>query len=98
MCGRPLKWRKSVLIENPKDRRWQMYRKFQGGKDFAYIRHLDTTMPESYDLTTDEYQPSSRSPMVTQDMRSKLSKLTTLKAGAPSGGGGGSMRKDMKWR
>src|SRR5215203_4029379 len=32
LCGRPLKWRKSMLIENPKDRRWQMYREFQGAK------------------------------------------------------------------
>jgi hypothetical protein len=81
MCGRPLKWRKSVLIENPKDRRWQMYREFEGGKDFAYIRHLDTTMPEFYELATDDSKLSSRPSMVTHNMRSKLSRLTTLKAG-----------------
>jgi hypothetical protein len=51
------------------------------GKDFAYIRHLDTTMPEFYELTTDESQLSSRPSMVTQNVRSKLSRLTTLKAG-----------------
>jgi hypothetical protein len=73
--------RKRVLIENPKDRRRQMCRRLQGGKDIAYIRHLDTTMPEFCDLTAEEYQLSSRSSMVTHDMRSKLSRLTTLEAG-----------------
>jgi arylsulfatase A-like enzyme len=42
----PASWRKRVVIENPKDRYWQMYREFQpalvprAGKDFAFIRHL----------------------------------------------------------
>jgi hypothetical protein len=73
-------WRKRVLIENPVDRKWQMYREFQpaAGKDFAFIRHLDDPKPEYYDLTTDPYQLVSDPSMVTQDMRSKLDRLTSL--------------------
>ena len=74
-------WRKRVVIENPKDRFWQMYREFQpaAGKDFAFIRHLDGPTPEFYDLAVDEYQLASKPAMVTPDMRSKLDRLTSLK-------------------
>jgi arylsulfatase A-like enzyme len=84
----PASWRKRVLIENPKDRYWQMYREFQpaAGKDFAYIKHLlSPTDPnpgsEFYDLnlTMDPYQLNSTPSRVTEDMRSKLRRLTTLK-------------------
>jgi N-acetylglucosamine-6-sulfatase len=84
----PASWRKRVLIENPKDRYWQMYREFQpaAGKDFAFIRHLLSPTdpnPESefYDLnlTMDPYQLNSKPSRVTADMRSKLNRLTTLK-------------------
>jgi N-acetylglucosamine-6-sulfatase len=80
-------WRKSVLIEDPTDRSWQMYREFQSpppgqppsaGKDFAFIRHLDDPTPEFYDLTVDPYQLESNPSMVTADMRSKLDRLTSL--------------------
>jgi N-acetylglucosamine-6-sulfatase len=73
-------WRKRVLIENPVDRKWQMYREFQpaAGKDFAFIRHLDDPKPEYYDLKADPYQLVSNPSMVTQDMRSKLDRLTSL--------------------
>jgi N-acetylglucosamine-6-sulfatase len=73
-------WRKRVLIENPVDRKWQMYREFQpaAGKDFAFIRHLDDPTPEFYDLTKDPYQLDSTPSMVTADMRSKLDRLTSL--------------------
>ena len=73
-------WRKRVLIENPVDRKWQMYREFQtaAGKDFAFIRHLDDPTPEFYDLTADPYQENSTPSRVTQDMRSKLDRLTSL--------------------
>jgi arylsulfatase A-like enzyme len=76
-------WRKRVLIENPVDRKWQMYREFQpaAGKDFAFIRHLDDPTPEYYDLTKDPYQLDSTPSMVTQDMRSKLDRLTSLTGG-----------------
>jgi N-acetylglucosamine-6-sulfatase len=77
----PASWRKRVVIEDPKDRFWQMYREFQpaAGKDFAFIRHLDDPTPEYYDLTVDEYQLVSKPAKVTQDMRSKLDRLTSLK-------------------
>jgi N-acetylglucosamine-6-sulfatase len=76
----PTSWRKRVVIENPKDRFWQMYREFQptAGKDFAFIRHLDDPTPEFYDLVVDEYQLASKPAMVTPDMRSKLDRLTSL--------------------
>jgi hypothetical protein len=76
----PASWRKRVVIENPKDRFWQMYREFQpaAGKDFAFIRHLDDPKPEYYDLKADPYQLVSNPSMVTQDMRSKLDRLTSL--------------------
>ena len=85
----PASWRKRVVIENPKDRYWQMYREFQpavvprAGKDFAFIRHLPrptdpTPGSEFYDLTEDPYQLASNPAMVTQDMRSKLDRLTSL--------------------
>jgi N-acetylglucosamine-6-sulfatase len=76
----PASWRKRVLIENPKDRFWQMYREFQPleGKDFAFIRHLDDPTPEFYDLMADEYQLNSMPTRVTPDMRSKLDRLTSL--------------------
>jgi hypothetical protein len=83
------RYRLAVKIENPKDRYWQMYREFQpaAGKDFAYIKHLlSPTDPnpeeEFYDLnlTMDPYQLNSKpDDMVTEDMRSKLRRLTTLK-------------------
>jgi hypothetical protein len=59
-----------------------MYREFQpaAGKDFAFIRHLNTPNPEEfYDLTVDEYQLDSKPGRVTADMRSKLDRLTSLK-------------------
>jgi hypothetical protein len=73
-------WRKRVLIEDPQDRSWQMYREFQpaAGKDFAFIRHLNDPTPEFYDLTVDQYQLDSKPAMVTADMRSKLDRLTSL--------------------
>jgi hypothetical protein len=80
-------WRKRVLIEDPTDRSWQMYREFQppppgqppsAGKDFAFIRHLNDPTPEFYDLTVDPYQLDSNPSMVTADMRSKLDRLTSL--------------------
>jgi N-acetylglucosamine-6-sulfatase len=76
-------WRKRVLIENPVDRKWQMYREFQpaAGKDFAFIRHLVDPTPEFYDLTADPYQLESDPSRVTQDMRSKLDRLTSLTGG-----------------
>jgi hypothetical protein len=86
--AQPASWRKRVLIENPVDRKWQMYREFQpaAGKDFAYIRHLpSTTDPnpgsEFYDLnpTMDPYQLNSKPSRITADMRYKLRRLTTLK-------------------
>ena len=82
--NQPASWRKRVVIENPNDRRWQMYREFQpalvprAGKDFAFIRHLDDPTSEFYDLTVDEYQLDSNPAMVTQEMRSKLDRLTSL--------------------
>jgi N-acetylglucosamine-6-sulfatase len=88
MGTQPASWRKRVLIENPVDRYWQMYREFQpaAGKDFAYIRHLaSTTDPnpgsEFYDLnlTADPYQLNSKPSRITADMRDKLRRLTTLK-------------------
>jgi O-phosphoseryl-tRNA(Cys) synthetase len=72
-----------------------MYRKFQGGEDFAYIRHLDTTMPEFCDLTAEEYQLSSRSSMVTGHAI-EAQQAHNTQGRTPSGGGRGSMRKDMK--
>ena len=77
----PASWRKRVLIENPKEKLWQMYREYQpaAGKDFAFIRHLNDPTPEFYDLIMDEYQLDSKPSMVTPDMRSKLDRLTTLK-------------------
>ena len=77
----PASWRKRVVIENPKDRFWQMYREFQpaAGKDFAFIRHLDDPTPEFYDLMVDEYQLASKPARVTPDMHSKLDRLTSLK-------------------
>ena len=72
-------WRKRVVIENPNDRNWQMYREFQPpDKDFAFIRHLDDPTPEFYDLTVDQYQLDSKPARVTADMRSKLDRLTSL--------------------
>jgi N-acetylglucosamine-6-sulfatase len=78
-------WRKRVLIENPVDRYWQMYREFQpaAGKDFAFIRHLPSpTDPnpgsEFYDLTKDPYQENSTPSMITSDMSDKLGRLTRL--------------------
>jgi N-acetylglucosamine-6-sulfatase len=78
----PASWRKRVVIEDPKDRYWQMYREFQpaAGKDFAFIRHLNDPTPEFYDLRVDEYQLASKPAMVTPDMRSKLDRLTSLTA------------------
>jgi arylsulfatase A-like enzyme len=82
--NQPASWRKRVVIENPDDRYWQMYREFQpalvprAGKDFAFIRHLNDPTPEFYDLTVDEYQLDSNPAMVTADMRSKLDRLTSL--------------------
>ena len=57
-----------------------MYREFQPaeGKDFAFIRHLNDPTPEFYDLTVDPYQLDSKPSMVTQDMHSKLDRLTSL--------------------
>jgi arylsulfatase A-like enzyme len=78
----PASWRKRVVIENPIDRSWQMYREFQPAseKDFAFIRHSNAPNPEEfYDLTVDEYQLDSKLDMVTPDMRSKLERLTSLK-------------------
>jgi N-acetylglucosamine-6-sulfatase len=77
----PTSWRKRIVIENPVDRKWQMYREFQpaAGKDFAFIRHLDDPTPEYYNLTMDPYQENSTPSKVTEDMRSKLRRLTTLK-------------------
>lgn len=77
----PASWRKRVVIENPKDRFWQMYREFQpaAGKDFAFIRHLDDPTPEFYDFMVDEYQLASKPARVTPDMHSKLDRLTSLK-------------------
>jgi N-acetylglucosamine-6-sulfatase len=76
----PASRRKRVVIENPKDRFWQMYREFQPleGKDFAFIRHLDDPTPEFYDLMVDEYQLDSMPDSVTPDMRSKLDRLTSV--------------------
>jgi hypothetical protein len=73
-------WRKRVVIEDPEDKYWQMYREFQpaAGKDFAFIRHLNDPTPEFYDLTVDQYQLDSKPAMVTADMRSKLDRLTSL--------------------
>jgi N-acetylglucosamine-6-sulfatase len=73
-------WRKRVLIENPVDRKWQMYREFQpaAGKDFAFIRHLNDPTPEFYDLTKDQYQLDSTPSRITSNMRSKLDRLTSL--------------------
>ena len=78
--NRPASWRKRVLVENPVDRKWQMYREFQpaAGKDFAFIRHLDDPTPEFYDLAVDQYQLASKPSMVTADMRSKLDRMTSL--------------------
>ena len=58
-----------------------MYREFQpaAGKDFAFIRHLDDPTPEYYDLTADQYQLASKPSSITDDMRLKLRRLTTLK-------------------
>jgi arylsulfatase A-like enzyme len=78
---RPASWRKRVVIENPVDRKWQMYREFQpaAGKDFAFIRHLYDPKPEEfYDLKVDEYQLDSKPAMVTPEMRFKLDRLTSL--------------------
>jgi hypothetical protein len=49
-----------------------LYREFQpaAGKDFAFIRHLDDSTPEFYNLTVDEYQLASKPGRVTADMRS----------------------------
>jgi N-acetylglucosamine-6-sulfatase len=80
----PTSWRKRVVIENPVDRYWQMYREFQpaAGKDFAFIRHLVDPKPgEFYDLKLDPYQENSKPTRVTQDMHRKLDGLTTLKGG-----------------
>jgi hypothetical protein len=76
----PASWRKRVLIEDPRDRFWQMYREFQpaASKDFDFIRHLDDPTPEFYDLRVDQYQLASKPDMITQDMRSKLARLTSL--------------------
>ena len=76
----PASWRKRVVIEDPKDRSWQMYREFQPatGKDFAFIRHLNDPTPEFYDLTVDPYQLNSKPALVTPNMRSKLDRLTSL--------------------
>ncbi len=76
----PASWRKRVLIENPKDRFWRMYREFQPADgDFAFIRHLNAPYPEEfYDLTVDEYQLASKPASVTPDMRSKLEWLRRL--------------------
>ena len=71
-------WRKRVVIEDPTDRSWQMYREFAAGKDFAFIRHLNDPTPEYYDLTVDPFQLDSNPSMVTADMRSKLDRLTSL--------------------
>ena len=72
-------WRKRVLIEDPADRSWQMYREFQPpDKDFAFIRHLNDPTPEFYDLMVDQYQLNSTPSRVTSDMRSKLDRLTRL--------------------
>jgi N-acetylglucosamine-6-sulfatase len=80
--NQPATWRKRVVIEDPQDRSWQMYREFQPAanppKDFAFIRHLDDPTPEFYDLTVDPYQLDSKPAMVTADMRSKLDRLTSL--------------------
>ena len=77
----PGPWRKRVLIENPEDKYWQMYRELQPGadRDFAFIKHLNDPTPEFYDLAVDEYQLDSRPGMVTADMRSKLDRLTRFK-------------------
>jgi arylsulfatase A-like enzyme len=76
----PTSWRKRVVIENLKDRYWQMYRELQppAGKDFAFIRHLNSPAPEFYNLTVDQYQLASKPAMVTSAMRSKLDRLTSL--------------------
>jgi N-acetylglucosamine-6-sulfatase len=83
----PASWRKRVVIENPNEKLWQMYREFQppppgqppsAGKDFAFIRHLNDPTPEFYDLTVDPLQLESKPAMVTADMRSKLDRLTSL--------------------
>jgi N-acetylglucosamine-6-sulfatase len=76
----PTSWRKRVVIENPNDRYWQMYREFEpaAGKDFAFIRHLNDPMPEFYDLTADPYQLNSTPSRITAEMRSKLDRLTSL--------------------
>jgi arylsulfatase A-like enzyme len=77
----PASWRKRVLIENPKDRFWRMYRELQpaAGKVFAFIRHLNAPYPEEfYDLTVDEYQLASKPDSVTSDMGSKLERLRSL--------------------
>jgi arylsulfatase A-like enzyme len=73
-------WRKRVVVENPKESLWQMYREFQpaAGKDFAFIRHLNSPTPEYYDLRVDQYQLASKLARVTPDMRSKLDRLTSL--------------------
>jgi N-acetylglucosamine-6-sulfatase len=77
--NQPATWRKRVVIEDPTDRSWQMYREFQPpDKDFAFIRHLNDPTPEFYDLTKDPYQLDSNPSMVTADMRSKLDRLTSL--------------------
>ncbi len=79
--NQPASWRKRVVIENPVDRKWEMYREFQpaAGKDFAFIRHLYDPRPvEFYDLKVDEYQLASKPAMVTQDMHYKLDRLTSL--------------------
>jgi hypothetical protein len=75
----PTSWRKRILIEDKDDRFWQMYREFQpaAGKDFAFIRRLNDPTSEYYDLTKDQYQLDSMPSMVTQDMRSKLDRLTS---------------------
>jgi len=77
----PASWRNRVIIENPKDRYWQIYREFQpaAGKDIAFKRHLDGPTPEFYDLAVDEYQLAAKPDMVTPDMRSRLDRLTSLK-------------------
>ena len=78
----PASWRKRVVIENPSVKQWEMYREFQpaAGKDFAFIRHLYEPKPEEYyDLEADPYQLDSEPATVTDDMRRKLERLTTLK-------------------
>jgi len=60
------------------DREFQPAADPDAGKDFAFIRRLNDPTPEFYDLTVDEYELASKPSMVTQDMRSKLDRLTSL--------------------